>query len=241
MTRQVSVVVVYPDMLSVYNFNLIRAMFVTSSQACKRIGYLYQQLQKKDKLTSELPSKKVHNICSMQYYSLQSTRRGACHRAIACAMLAVALPRPDHHLAVLSENSPTSSNAVQSYDTNIITRVRLMAAYLYRWRRTLIPPPRPILRPKLFLLLDIRRRNTLHKTFTALRQLLATDRGSASRQGIRILRLLRRREAKLKAAGMSRLRDAARAARELERRKEACFERWNLFVMLRRVRWWKWT
>lgn len=110
-----------------------------------------------------------------------------------------------------------------------------MAAYLNRWRRTLTPLPRALLRPKLFLLLDIRRRSTLHKTFTALRQ-PSTGRGFARRQGLRILRLLGLREARLKAAGMARLRDAARAARELESRKEACFERWNLFVILSRVR-----
>ncbi len=110
-----------------------------------------------------------------------------------------------------------------------------MAAYLNRWRRTLTPLPRLLLRPKLFLLLDIRRRNTLHKTFAALRQLSA-GRGSARRQGLRILHLLGLREARLKAAGMARLRDAAGAARELEHRKKVCFERWNLFVILRRVR-----
>lgn len=115
-------------------------------------------------------------------------------------------------------------------------RTRLLAAYLNRWRRNPAPLPRLLLRPKLFLLLDMRRQTA--KSFTAwglLTRQLSTDRGFTRRKGVRILRLLGRREAGLKAVGMERWRDAARAARDLERRKEACFERWKLFVLLCRV------
>eukprot|EP00903_Cladosiphon_okamuranus_P013631 g12695.t1 len=118
-----------------------------------------------------------------------------------------------------------------------MTRARLLAAYLNRWRRKLDPIPRLLLRPKLFLLLDIRRRNTLHKFITAwglLMHQLVTDRRIARRRGVRILRLLSGREAKLRTAGMERWKDTVRAARALDRRKEASFERWKLFVLLSR-------
>ncbi|CAN0356236.1 unnamed protein product, partial [Pylaiella littoralis] len=116
-------------------------------------------------------------------------------------------------------------------------RTRLLAAYLNRWRTSPAPLPRPPLRPKLFLLLDIRRRTALHKSFAGwslLARQLSTDRGFARRKGIRILRLLGRREAGLKAAGIGRWRSYVRAARDLERRREACFEQWKFFVLLRR-------
>lgn len=118
------------------------------------------------------------------------------------------------------------------------TRARLLAAYLNRWRRIPDPLPRIPLRPKLFLLLDIRRRNTLHKFITAwglLTHQLKADRRIGRRQGIRIVRLLSGRDAKLRAAAMERWKDAAWAARALDRRKEASFERWKLFVLLSRV------
>lgn len=137
---------------------------------------------------------------------------------------------------------PRSTSTPNQHDT----RVRRLAAYLNRWRRNLDPPPRPLLRPKLFLLLDIRRRNTIHKFLTAwglLTRHLVTNRLTARRQGIRILRLLRGREVRLTAAGMERWKDTARAERALDRLKATSLERWKLFVLLCRVsvRMWEWS
>ena len=115
-------------------------------------------------------------------------------------------------------------------------RRRVLIAFFCRWKAA--PPPRRLLRPKLFILLGMRRRGLLHKTFTAwalLMQQRGVDRGFARRRGVRLLRLLRRRESRLAAAGIERWREAVRATRRLERTRAACFERWRLFVLLRRV------
>lgn len=61
------------------------------------------------------------------------------------------------------------------------------------------------------------------------------DRGFARRRGVRLLRLLRRREVRLVVAGIERWRGAVRAAQSSERTKVSSFERWKLFVLLRRV------
>lgn len=114
-------------------------------------------------------------------------------------------------------------------------RTRILAAYFNRWRINPAPLPRLLLRPKLFLLLDTRRRATLHKIFTGwglLTRQLSIDRGFVRRKGVRILRLLGRRETGLRAVGMERWKHAVHAARDLQRRKEAYFERWKFFVIL---------
>ncbi|CAN0046290.1 unnamed protein product [Ectocarpus sp. 8 AP-2014] len=114
-------------------------------------------------------------------------------------------------------------------------RTRLLAGYLDRWRSTRVPLPRTLLRPKTFLLLDMRRRDNLHKALTAwglLTRQLYAERALARRKGARVARQLGRRDAKLRAAGYSRWIEATQARRDEERRRVGCFERWKLFVLL---------
>ncbi|CAN0032882.1 unnamed protein product [Ectocarpus sp. 13 AM-2016] len=114
-------------------------------------------------------------------------------------------------------------------------RTRLLAGYLDRWRKTRAPLPRTLLRPKTFLLLDMRRRDNLHRVLTAwglLTRQMHADRALTRRKGVRVARQLGRGDAKLRAAGFSRWIGATRARRDEESRRVGCFERWKLFVLL---------
>eukprot|EP00904_Undaria_pinnatifida_P003608 jgi/Undpi1/13248/HiC_scaffold_8.g02910.m1 len=114
-------------------------------------------------------------------------------------------------------------------------RKRILTAFLYRWKAA--PPLRRLLRPKLFLLLDVRRRSLLQETFTSWALLMrqrVVDRGFVRRRGVRLLFLLRRREARLKVVGVERWKEVVQATQQLERMKALSFERWRLFVLLRR-------
>lgn len=125
-----------------------------------------------------------------------------------------------------------------SAPTTFLFRTRLLAGYLNRWRRTRAPLPRTLLRPKTFLLLDMRRRDDLHKALTAwslLTRQLYADRALARRKGARVARQLARRDARLRAAALVRWIEATRARRDAERRRVGCFDRWKLFVLLCRV------
>lgn len=120
----------------------------------------------------------------------------------------------------------------------ILFRTRLLAGYLNRWRRTRVPLPRMLLRPKTSLFLDMRRRDNLHKALTAwglLTRQLCADRALARRKGARVAHQLVRGDTKLRAAGFSRWIEATRARRDEERRRVGCFERWKLFVLLCQV------
>ena len=55
------------------------------------------------------------------------------------------------------------------------------------------------------------------------------------RRGVRLFFLLRRREARLKVVGVERWKEVVQATQQLERMKALSFERWRLFVLLRRV------
>ncbi|CAM9714917.1 unnamed protein product [Ectocarpus fasciculatus] len=114
-------------------------------------------------------------------------------------------------------------------------RTRLLAGYLNRWKRTRTPLPRTLLRPKTFLLLDMRRRDDLHKALTAwslLTRQLNADRALARRKGARVARQLARPDVRLTAAALVRWIEATRARRDAERRRVGCFDRWKLFVLL---------
>ncbi|CAM9930902.1 unnamed protein product, partial [Scytosiphon promiscuus] len=119
-------------------------------------------------------------------------------------------------------------------------RMRMLSAHFARWTRNAGTPPLlrvSLRRPKLFLLLDMHRLAVLHKNLTAwglLTRRLSADRALTTTRGVRVLGLLARRETRREmiAVGLKRWRYAVQIWRDLERRKEASFERWKLFLLL---------